>query len=100
MGQDLTRDSDRLIADSRALLRDNQAGGRHRLGPAIGEGSRRVRKSNWATRIKLILASLAAILVASGVAGLVLNGIGFVGVVVTFLAMVAAVVVLDRKSVV
>lgn len=97
MGEDLTRNSDRLMADGRALLRDNQAGGRHRAGgtsgPPIGEGSRGLRKSNWATRLKLILASLVAILVASGMAGLVLNGIGFVGVVVTFLAMVAAVVV-------
>ena len=93
MGEDLTRNSDRLLADSRALLRDNQAGGRHRAVSPIGEGSRGLRKSNWATRLKLILASLVAILVASGVAGLVLNGIGFVGVMVTFLAMVAAVVV-------
>lgn len=97
MQDDLARNADRVLADARAVLRDNQDGGRHRRalarGPAIGEGSRKVRRSIWVTRLKLILASLAAILVASSIAGLVLDGIGFVGVVVTFLAMAAAVVI-------
>jgi hypothetical protein len=93
---DLTRDSERLLAEAKSVLRDNQTGGRHRLvnsGPPIGEGSRRMRKSNWATRLKLMAAAVVAILLASSVAGLVLQGIGFIGVVVTFLAIVTAVVV-------
>ncbi len=93
---DLTNDSQRLLAEAKSVLRDNQAGGRHRLvatGPAIGEGSRRLRKSNWMTRIKLIALSLFAIVAASSIAGIVLDGIGFVGVMITFLAIVAAVVV-------
>jgi len=93
---DLTKDSERLLAEARSVLRDNQAGGRHRLvasGPAIGEGSRRLRKNNWAKRLKLMAGAVVAILLASSVAGIILQGIGFVGVVVTFLAMVAAVVV-------
>lgn len=94
MADDLTRQSEQVLADARAVLRDNQAGGRHRLtGPAIGEGSRRLRKSNLATRLKLIAASLAAIIVASGVVGLIVDGIGFVGVMVTVLAMAAAVLI-------
>jgi len=93
---DLTKDSERLLAEARSVLRDNQAGGRHRLtrtGPAIGEGSRRLRKTNWAKRLKLMAAAVVAILLASTVAGMILQGIGFIGVVVTFLAIVAAVVV-------
>ncbi|MFC3096953.1 hypothetical protein [Alteraurantiacibacter palmitatis] len=94
MADDLTRQSERLLADAQDLLRDNRAGGRYRLsGPAIGEGSRRLRKSNLATRLKLIAASLAAIIVASGVVGLIVDGIGFVGVMVTVLAMAAAVLI-------
>jgi hypothetical protein len=97
---DLTRDNDRLQAQGRALLRDNQAGGRHRQvlapGAAIGEGSRRVRKSNWQTRLKLGALAVAAIFVASTVAGLVLDGIGFAGMVITFLALVAAVVIFGQ----
>ena len=75
---DLIKDSERVMADARAVLRDNQAGGRHRQvakGPAIGEGSRRLRQANWRTRIKLIAASVAAIFVASTVAGLILDAI-------------------------
>ena len=34
MAGDLTKDSDRLLAESRALLRDNRAGGRHRRVPS------------------------------------------------------------------
>ena len=43
---DLTRDSDRILGDGRALLRDNRDGGRHRRQPSIGEGSARLKKSN------------------------------------------------------
>lgn len=96
MAQDLTRQSDRLIEEGRSLVRDNQSGGRHRAGPSIGEGSRKVRRKNFITRIKLIAASLFAIIVASSVAGIVLNGIGFVGVMITFLAIVAAVVIFGQ----
>ena len=94
MPQDLTRESDRLLTEARALVRDNRHGGRHRGGGAqtrpIGEGSRRLRRRNLMTRIKLIAGALLAIVVASSIAGIVLDGIGFVGVMVTFLAMVAA----------
>jgi hypothetical protein len=94
MPQDLTRESDRILSEGRALVRDNREGGRHRRaltrGQPIGEGSRRLRRGNTMRKIKLIAASLFAIVVASSIAGIVLNGIGFVGVMVTFLAMVAA----------
>ncbi len=94
---DLTKQSERLIGDARAVLRDNQAGGRHRqalvTGPAIGAGSQRLRKSNWQTRLKLGALAVGAIFVAATVAGLILDGIGFAGIVITFLAIVAAVVI-------
>lgn len=97
---DLTKQSDRVLGDARAVLRDNQAGGRHRqaltTGPAIGAGSQALRKSNWQTRLKLGALAVAAIFVASTVAGLVLDGIGFAGIVVTFLALVAAVVIFGQ----
>jgi hypothetical protein len=98
---DLTKDNDRLQAEGRALLRDNQTGGgRHRqalaTGPAIGAGSQRLRKANWWLRAKLIALTVGAIFVASTVAGLIMNGIGFAGIVITFLAIVAAVVIFGQ----
>lgn len=93
MDEDLTAQSDRLLAEGRALVRDNQAGGRHRAtGPSIGEGSRKLKRSTIVTRIKLIAAAVAAILVGATAAGLILGGIGFAGLVITFFAVVAAVV--------
>jgi len=92
---DLTSRSDRVISDARALVRDNREGGRHRIAgkASIGKGSSELRRGNLKQRIKLIGLSLAAILVATSIAGVVLNGIGFVGVMITFFAIVAAVVI-------
>lgn len=96
MAEDLTRQNDQLLSEGRALVRDNQQGGRHRLGPSIGEGSRRLKRGTMLKRIKLILASVFAIFVASSVAGLILNGIGFAGVMGTVLAVIIAVVIFSN----
>ncbi|BBC71882.1 conserved hypothetical protein [Altererythrobacter sp. B11] len=90
MAGDLTGQSDRILSDGRALVRDNQSGGRHRRGP-IGKGSAELRRGNLMTRIKLIAAALFTIVIAASAAGIALDGIGFTGVMVTFLAIVAAV---------
>ncbi|MEO6040481.1 MAG: hypothetical protein ABIP41_01130 [Croceibacterium sp.] len=86
---DLTRDSDRILHEGKSLLRDNQAGGRHRRIRSIGRGSAELRQRNLMTRIKLIGASLLAIVLGSMVMGLALDGIGFTGLMVAFLAVVA-----------
>jgi hypothetical protein len=89
---DLTQDSDRLLRESRALLRDNREGGRHRrVAPrSIGRGSADLRQKNLMTRIKLIVGAMAAIIIGSSIIGLALDGIGFTGIMVAFLAIVAA----------
>jgi hypothetical protein len=77
---DLTRDSDRLLGESRALLRDNQEGGRHRRAASIGEGSARLKKSNLKARIRNVVLAVFAIWVATGIVGAIVNGIGVLGV--------------------
>ena len=89
MAGDLTRDSDRVLEESRAVLRDNRAGGRHRRTASIGRGSAEVKQRNLTTRIKLIGVSLLSIVFIAMGAGLVLDGIGFTGIMVAFLAVVA-----------
>lgn len=89
MAQDLTSHTDRLIEEGRALVRDNQAGGRHRRARAIGRGSAELRQRNLMTRIKLIGGSLLAIVLAAMVAGIVIDGIGFTGIMIAFLGIVA-----------
>ena len=92
MARDLTTETDRAIQDGRALVRDNRDGGRHRRVRAqpIGRGSAELRRKNLMTRIKLIGGSLLVIVLGAMVAGIALDGIGFTGIMVAFLAVVAA----------
>ncbi|GGD65311.1 hypothetical protein GRI62_11400 [Erythrobacter arachoides] len=92
---DSTRHSDRILADSRALVRDNRDGGRHRRGGnngpprrPIGEGSARIRRSNLTTRIRNVIIAALTILLAAGIAGAMFDGIGFWGVMIV-MALVA-----------
>lgn len=84
---DLTKDSDRLLEDARRLRDDNRAGGRHRL-ESIGRGSATIKTQHLTKKIIQLAIGFVGVLVAAGVAGAVLNGIGFWGVMITFLVMV------------
>jgi hypothetical protein len=88
---DLTRDSDRLLGEGRALLRDNREGGRHRRTPSIGEGSAWLKKSNLKTRVRNVLIAVFAIWLAGGILGAIIEGIGILGVLALLVATVVAV---------
>lgn len=90
---DFTRDSDRLLDQGRALVRDNRDGGRHRRGPSIGEGSKQIKRSNLKLRIRNALIAVFTIWVASGIVGAFVNGIGILGVMAVIVACVIAVAV-------
>lgn len=90
---DLTRDSDRLIGEGHALLRDNREGGRHRRSASIGEGSRRLKRSNLLKRVRNVVIAVFALWVAAGVLGAILDGIGILGVLALVVATVVAVAV-------
>jgi len=90
MAEDLTQQSERILTEGRALVRDNQAGGRHRASASIGRGSASLKTRNLLRRAGFFGAALLTILVAVSAAGLVLNGIGFAGVVIAFFAVIAA----------
>jgi hypothetical protein len=87
---DTTPQSDVILRDARRSLATQQGGGYHRRAASIGRGSADLRRRNLMTRIKLIGASLLAIVVAATVAGIAIDGIGFTGIVVAFLAVIAA----------
>jgi hypothetical protein len=90
---DLAHQSENILREARASLDDQRAGGRRLAKAAIGKGSSQIRRGNLMTRIKLIAGALFAIVTASSIAGIVLGGIGFVGVMLAFLAAVAALVI-------
>ncbi len=81
-------DNDRILAEARASLVNQQAGGR-RLA-TIGKRSAQMRRSHQLRKVLNMTIAVVAILVASMFAGLILNGIGFAGIMMTVLAIVAA----------
>ncbi len=95
---DLTRNSDRVLSEARAVRDDNRAGGRHRreLNRSIGRESRRIKSKHLSKKLQRIVLTIAGIVVAAMIAGLIIDGIGFVGVMVTALAIVVAAFVLGK----
>ena len=83
--------SDRTLAEARAALVRNRAGGRR--GAAIGQRSAELRKAHRMRKARNLVVAILAILLAAMAAGLVVDGIGFAGVMLTFFALVAATVV-------
>ncbi|WP_379552401.1 hypothetical protein [Qipengyuania sp. DGS5-3] len=84
---DLTKDSDRLIQEARIVRDDNRAGGRHRREGSIGQGSAGLRTKHFTKKLIQLAIGFVGILIAAGVAGAILNGIGFWGIMITFLLM-------------
>lgn len=93
---DLTRDSDRILSESRALVRDNRGGGRHRRVRSIGEGSAQLKRSNLKKRLRNVLLAVFAIWLASGILGTVIGGIGILGVVALIIGSLVAVAILGQ----
>lgn len=87
---DSTHDSDVILAGAQRSLVDNRAGGYHRRG-SIGRGSADLKTRHLIGKVKRIALAVGGIVIAAMVAGLVIDGIGFTGVIVTLLAIVAAV---------
>lgn len=71
-------------------LRTQQAGGTHRPANSIGQGSAAAKRKVWMSRAKYFAGAILTIIVSASVAGVVLEGIGFAGVMMTALAVMAA----------
>jgi hypothetical protein len=90
---DTTPHSDSILRDARSSLATQRAGGFHRRKgtSSIGRGSADLKRKNLLTRIKLIVGAAFGIVMAAIVAGLILDGIGFVGVMVSAMAIMCAI---------
>lgn len=86
---DLTKDSDRIMAAANSTLQVQRDGGRR---TSIGKGSAELKTQHLLRKVKRIVLAIGAIVIAAMAAGLILDGIGFTGVMLTFLAIVAATV--------
>ncbi|WP_226700119.1 hypothetical protein [Qipengyuania gaetbuli] len=88
---DLTRESQRLIEEGRRLRDDNRSGGRHRRSVSIGEGSARAKRKHLMSKVRNVVIALFALWVGMGVLGLIVDGIGFAGIMALIVASVVAV---------
>lgn len=86
-------DSSRTLAEARAALSRQRAVRRR---ASIGRGSAELKARHLARKLARIVAAVLAIVVAAMVAGLVIGGIGFEGLFLTVLAVMAAAFLLAR----
>ena len=87
--------SDAIMGEARRSLATQRAGGTHRAaGGSLGERSRELKAQHRKDKIGRIILAVFGILLAASVAGIVLGGIGFIGVMMTALALVVAIAVL------
>lgn len=87
-------DSSRILAEARASLQRQQAGGRRVGGKSIGRRSAELKRRHLARKAARMAFAVMGILFAALVAGLVIDGIGFTGIMVTFFAIVGALALL------
>ena len=81
------------LSAARKSLAVQREGGFHRRAGAqsIGKGSAEIKAKHLSNKLLRIVAATAAILVGATIAGLIIDGIGFAGVMLTGLAIVLAV---------
>jgi Mg2+/Co2+ transporter CorB len=85
--------SDRTLAEARSSLNNQRAGGRRN---SIGRRSAALKREHRFRKILRIFMAVVAIWVAAIAAGLILDGIGWTGIIVSMLAIFAAVTVFGR----
>jgi len=84
---DSTRESDQILGAAKQSLRTQQAGGTHRPGKSIGEGSANLKLKTWIKRAGFFGAALVAIMASASIVGAIIGGIGFWGVILTLFAI-------------
>lgn len=88
---DTTRDSDRILREAKTSLAVQREGGTHRPAKSIGRGSAEAKRKLWALRLRNLAIAIATIWIGAGIAGAILDGIGFWGVMAVILASCIAV---------
>ena len=82
--------SDRILAEARASLTQQRAGGRRSIGRRAAE----MKRQQQVAKLTRLLVTIGAILLAATDAGLILDGIGILGLFVTIVTVIVATVVL------
>lgn len=86
-------DADRTLQAAGQSLAVNRAGGRRR--ESIGKGSAQLKMRHFGKKIRNILLALLGIVFVAGAAGVMIEGIGFTGVMMAFGVAVLATLILS-----
>ncbi|GAA4050002.1 hypothetical protein [Parerythrobacter jejuensis] len=91
-----SRHSDRIMEDARRVRDDNRGGGRHRREGSIGKGSKKLKWKHLKKKGIRMAMAVGAIWLAASVLGVILDGIGFEGVMAAGLATALGVYVFGK----
>lgn len=89
---DSTRESEQILGAAKQSLTANRTGGVHRRAASIGKGSANAKLKTWIKRGGYFALAVFAIMTAASIIGVVLNPIGFVGVMAVAMAIMCAAV--------
>ncbi len=86
---DTTRESDHILQAAGKSLALQRDGGVHRRA-SIGRGSAEIKRKHWKKKLGRILIAFGVIWTTAVVAGLIIDGIGFAGIMLTLFAALIA----------
>lgn len=81
-------ESDRILTAARRSLADQRAGGRRAV--SIGRASKAMKRQHAMKKLGRVLLALGAIWLAASVTGLIIDGIGWTGIILALLASAIA----------
>src|SRR3546814_5733596 len=96
---DTTKESDQMLRAAGQSLQVQRDGGTHRPASSIGRGSAELKAQHLARKLVQVGVGVIAVLLAAGVVGAIIDGIGFWGVMLTSLAVAAVVGVVSTRRI-
>lgn len=98
---DSTQQSEAILRDAGRSLAVQREGGYHRRAgsKSIGAGSAALKRRHLKTKLRNIVIAVVGIVVAAMVVGLVIDGLGFIGLFVTALAIMCAIIAFSARKV-
>ena len=96
---DTTNQSDQILSAAGQSLVTQREGGTHRPGDSIGRGSARIKAKHFTKKLVQIAIGVVGVFIAAGVAGAILNGIGFWGIMLSVLAIATVIGVVSARKV-
>lgn len=88
---DSTRESGQIMSAAGRSLQVQREGGTHRAAESIGKGSANIKAKALLKRLRNIVIGVIGVIVAASIAGGIIGGLGFWGLLLAFLALIAVV---------